>query len=125
MTSLYGLMRTYKLKEYIRMKNFGSVVFLARLLFENSILPELQRPPEAKTLPSSSDTISLSLPCTEVFCYCRGPEAGDMVGCDNKECMYKWFHLSCLNFKTFPKSKMWYCPDCRKLKTKKKKINTH
>ena len=28
MTSLYGLMRTYKLKGYILMKNFGLTVFL-------------------------------------------------------------------------------------------------
>ncbi len=86
----------------------------ARVLFENSILPELlgkffSRPPEAK-IPS----VSLEL-VNQVYCYCRGPEAGDMVGCDHKGCPYKWFHLSCLKLKTFPKSKVWYCPDCRKL----------
>lgn len=86
----------------------------ARVLFENSILPELlgkffSRPPEIK---QSSATLESD---DEVYCYCRGPEAGDMVGCDYKECPYKWFHLSCLNLKTFPKSKVWYCPDCRKV----------
>ena len=35
------------------------------------------------------------------YCYCQGPEEGDVVGCDNPG--------------TFPKTRQWYCPDCRKL----------
>ncbi len=90
-----------------------------RVLFENSILPELlgkffSRPPEAKIPSVTLESVN------EVYCYCRGPEAGDMVGCDHKGCPYKWFHLSCLKF---PKSKVWYRPDCRKLAINDKSKN--
>ena len=50
------------------------------------------------------------------YCYCRGPEAGTMIGCDNPDCPIEWFHIECLQIHTIPKGKSkWYCPDCRKL----------
>ena len=51
----------------------------------------------------------------ETFCYCNGPEEGNMICCDNGDCLIKWFHLTCLKMKEacIPKGK-WYCPDCRK-----------
>ena len=93
--------------------------------FITSILPELigkfySRTSECQ-MPSLSGPSS-SLPSVETsgnsektYCYCRGPEYGDMVGCDNPSCLYEWFHLSCLKLVALPKSKHWYCPDCRKL----------
>ena len=53
----------------------------------------------------------------KLYCYCRGPEEGDIVGCacDNRNCQYEWFHLTCLGLSTLPIKKNWYCPDCRKL----------
>ena len=48
------------------------------------------------------------------ICYCRGGGRGQMVGCDNDDCHYKWFHLDCLKLKAFPKSKTWYFPECQK-----------
>lgn len=98
----------------------------ARLLFENAILPELlgkifSRPPDqVKPLPTSSDAVPEAT-SNKVYCYCQGPETDDMVGCDREECPYKWFHLSCLKLKTFPTSKFWYCPDCRKINKQSKK----
>ena len=60
----------------------------------------------------------------QLYCYCQGPEEGDMVGCDNNSCTYQWFHLHCLKLKSHPQSKFWYCPDCRKLpKLKRRKKN--
>lgn len=49
------------------------------------------------------------------YCYCRGPEFGKMLACDNKDCVIEWFHIECLKLKVnmIPKGK-WYCPDCRK-----------
>ena len=44
----------------------------------------------------------------------EGGEHGQMVGCDNDDCPYPWFHLDCLKLKAFPKSKTWYCPECQK-----------
>ena len=46
--------------------------------------------------------------CIWLFnCYCRGPEYGDMVGCDNPSCSHEWFHLSYLKLVSQPKSKYW------------------
>ena len=61
-----------------------------------------------------------------LYCYCRGPEAGTMIACDNSDCPIEWFHTKCLKLKSLPKGKSkWYCPDCRKLPeflTRKKKL---
>ena len=32
-----------------------------------------------------------------------------MVGYDNPTCAYEWFHLTCLELMSQPKSKYWYC----------------
>ena len=73
--------------------------------------------------PSSS---SQSVPA-QSYCYCHGPDEGDMVGCDNPSCLYQWFHFDCLGLKSQPKSKKWFCPECRKLpqfQLKKKRKTT-
>ncbi len=59
-----------------------------------------------------------------VYCYCNGPEYGDMIACDNPDCKIEWFHLDCLKIKSVPKGK-WYCPSCRILPglKKRKKLN--
>lgn len=52
----------------------------------------------------------------QTFCYCHGPEEGDMVACDNPKCTIEWFHITCLQMERLPKGKAkWYCPDCRVL----------
>ena len=43
------------------------------------------------------------------FYHCSGVEHGQMVGCDDDDCPYQWFHLDYLKLKAFPKSKTWYC----------------
>ena len=63
-----------------------------------------------------------------MYCYCNGPEEGEMVGCDNPSCNYQWFHLTCLKMDFPPKTKFWYCSDCQKIpkfqrKTKNKTIS--
>ena len=35
----------------------------------------------------------------ETFCYCNGPEEGNMICCDNSDCLIKWFQLTCLKLK--------------------------
>ena len=50
----------------------------------------------------------------QTFCYCHGPEEGDMIACDNPKCAIEWFHIICLKMERLPKGKAkWYCPDCR------------
>ena len=52
------------------------------------------------------------------WCYCNEGESGEMIACDNNQCLIQWFHLTCLKITHIPKGK-WYCPDCQK-KIKKK-----
>ena len=87
-------MKTSSSKEYFLMKFSASCVGRVNTLFTNSILPELMgkwfsRPP---TPTAALDNCQKD----ERYCYCRGPDIEDMVGCDNAECSYKWFLLSCL-----------------------------
>ncbi len=59
----------------------------------------------------------------ELYCFCQRVSFGEMVGCDNDDCKYEWFHYECVGLKEPPKGK-WYCPDCierQKQKENKKK----
>ncbi len=84
-------------------------------IFITSILPELmgkfhsrtssvqsgvepQEPDQSVTSFSLNKDTSVNTGNDELltYCYCKGPEEGEMVGCDNSECVYRWFHLKCL-----------------------------
>lgn len=102
---------------------------IGKHFFEIAILPELlgrwfSRPceqictPEAASHQSHSTDAPQSSAAEEKFCYCQKGEYGKMVGCDNSNCIYKWFHIDCLGLKALPRSPKWYCPVCRKLKKK-------
>ena len=52
------------------------------------------------------------------WCYCNKGESGEMIACDNFQCLIQWFHLTCLKITHIPKGK-WYWPNCQK-KIKKK-----
>ena len=82
---------------------------------------EFSHPPD---LPSSSAVASCNMEVDQQYCYCKGPDEGDMVGCDNPDCSYQWFHLACLKSEKPPSTKYWYCPDCRKVIKYKKKCNS-
>ena len=52
---------------------------------------------------------------SRVYCYChQGEDGREMIGCDNTSCKFEWFHFDCVGLSKKPKSKYWYCPDCRK-----------
>ena len=79
----------------------------AKLFFEVAVLPELlgrrfSRPSEKIAIHNSPGDItgvpqSTSSPTTdEKYCYYQKGEDGKMVECDNKNCVYQWFHLECL-----------------------------
>lgn len=93
----------------------------AEHIFKTAVLPELLGRWFSRPTISGSELNEDSLRHTEnnaeeKYCYCgRGEDFGDMVGCDNNDCPYQWFHLTCLSLKSEPKSSLWYCPDCRKL----------
>lgn len=45
------------------------------------------------------------------YCFCRRVALGEMIGCDNDDCQFEWFHLPCVKL---PRSieGTWYCPSC-------------
>lgn len=50
-------------------------------------------------------------PNEPLYCKCRRVSYGQMVGCDNDDCKYEWFHYDCVGLKSPPQGK-WYCQDC-------------
>jgi hypothetical protein len=48
----------------------------------------------------------------QVYCTCRKVQDGDMVKCDNSDCIYEWFHFECVNLTEPPSSDEWFCPSC-------------
>ncbi|KAF8165697.1 hypothetical protein B0H34DRAFT_690096 [Crassisporium funariophilum] len=50
------------------------------------------------------------------YCFCQKQSYGDMIGCDNPDCPYQWFHITCVGVKT-PLPDKWYCPECIKTKS--------
>jgi len=81
----------------------------------NSESQELQLQDDSQCS-SSSQLDGVDQLSSLTFCYCKGPEIGEMVACDNRDCTIEWFHLKCLKITldSIPKGK-WYCPDCRML----------
>lgn len=47
----------------------------------------------------------------QLYCYCQKGSFGDMVGCDNDNCEYQWFHMDCVGLKSAPEGE-WLCPTC-------------
>lgn len=54
-----------------------------------------------------------------LYCFCQRLSFGEMIECENPKCKYQWFHFECLGITTAPRGK-WYCPECRKLRKKKR-----
>merc|ERR1712080_146562 len=50
-------------------------------------------------------------PNEPTYCLCHQVSYGEMIGCDNKDCLIEWFHFGCVGLTTKPKGK-WYCPKC-------------
>ena len=87
--------------------------------FRQCLLPELV----GKFYSRNASTIQSTSTCDVQemkYCYCKKGEYGDIIGCDNTNCPCQWFHYECIGLKSAPKGK-WYCPDCRKLDTFKRK----
>ncbi|KIY70049.1 hypothetical protein CYLTODRAFT_204356 [Cylindrobasidium torrendii FP15055 ss-10] len=47
------------------------------------------------------------------YCTCHQRSYGQMLACDGKDCRYKWFHLECIGMTRTPKTKRWYCEECK------------
>lgn len=57
-----------------------------------------------------------------LYCFCQRVSFGEMIGCDNDDCKYEWFHWSCVGITSPPKDdEIWYCPDCSPRMEKRRK----
>lgn len=57
-----------------------------------------------------------------LYCFCQRVSFGEMIGCDNDDCKFEWFHWSCVGITSPPKDDdIWYCPDCAPKMEKRKK----
>ena len=51
----------------------------------------------------ADDDASSSIEVQQTFCYCHGPEEGDMIAFDNAECTVEWFHITYLQMERLPR----------------------
>lgn len=57
-----------------------------------------------------------------LYCFCQRVSFGEMIGCDNDDCKFEWFHWTCVGITSPPKDdEVWYCPDCSPKMEKRKK----
>lgn len=49
-----------------------------------------------------------------LYCFCHTKSYGNMIGCDNDDCEFQWFHYGCVGISQQPSGE-WLCPACRKL----------
>ena len=87
----------------------------AELFFKVAVMPELLGKwftrERSMTVPTFDDTMNDDSDDNGTWYYCQQVKGGDMVGCENKDCVIKWFHMECLKMMEPPKGK-WFCPDC-------------
>lgn len=50
-------------------------------------------------------------PSEPVYCICNQYAYGDMIACDNEDCLIEWFHMHCVKLTKYPKNS-WICPRC-------------
>jgi hypothetical protein len=67
------------------------------------------------------DYISQVSQCAEthepVYCVCKRIAFGEMIACDNEDCLVEWFHYPCVNLTRKPKNS-WICHLCSNKKRK-------
>lgn len=56
-------------------------------------------------------TIDITPQNIHQWCVCRQASFGNMILCDNKTCLIKWFHMECLYMNAAPTGN-WFCPNC-------------
>ncbi|KAF0690138.1 Aste57867_18463 [Aphanomyces stellatus] len=73
---------------------------------------QLEAIPEAAavTVPMALEDLPID-PNEPLYCHCRRISYGQMIGCDNEDCKYEWFHFDCVGLTEQP-SGAWYCKDC-------------
>ena len=92
--------------------------------YERHVLPELlTHSLQQAACTSASVSVPPDVPSLAGqydFCVCKTDLGGKMIGCDNSDCNYKWFHLQCLKMKRVPRKSPWFCKFCVSGKPSKK-----
>lgn len=74
-------------------------------------VPRTKRKRKPSTTPAP-DTSEMPIDKAEpTYCYCDQVSFDEMVGCDNPDCPYEWFHFICVGLTAQPKGN-WYCRFC-------------
>ncbi|CAE6423322.1 unnamed protein product [Rhizoctonia solani] len=60
----------------------------------------------------------------QIYCSCKRVSFGEMIACDNAECPFEWFHLSCVGITKPSPMEKWYCERCREGATQDASINS-
>lgn len=85
----------------------------AKTFFNICILPELLGKWYTRRHPTTGDNDPLEYEDDDgSWCHCKERRGGEMIGCDNKSCATKWFHLECIGLSTVPRGK-WCCTTCQ------------
>ncbi|XP_057306787.1 uncharacterized protein LOC130644983 isoform X1 [Hydractinia symbiolongicarpus] len=103
--------------EFVILRIYVDQMFIAEMVKKCSefwmkcILPELFT---RKLENNNENDVATTSKIIKHYCICNPPLDGDMVGCDHCD---RWYHIQCINLKKIPRSKVWYCKDCKKKKT--------
>ncbi|CCJ29141.1 unnamed protein product [Pneumocystis jirovecii] len=84
------------------------------------VLPRKRRALSVRMSDSDPDSISNDNDDSQVYCFCQQVSYGEMIACDDSECVFEWFHYGCVGLKAPPNGK-WFCSDACKTRSLKKK----
>lgn len=89
----------------------------------SSGIKEQSLPVVVSGVPTPDFTTEPIDPDEPTYCLCNQVSFGEMIGCDNDECLIEWFHFQCVGLTSKPKGK-WYCPQCQPERSKHKSGKT-
>ncbi|KAF7187363.1 Inhibitor of growth protein 3 [Pseudocercospora fuligena] len=83
--------------------------------FKKFTIPKERRPDpsiiEDEIIVATPSSRASTAPDEPLYCICRKPEHGLMVGCDNEDCNKQWFHYRCAGLTEEPRGE-WLCTEC-------------
>lgn len=56
-------------------------------------------------------TVAVPDPNEPVYCICRTISSGQMIACENVDCIVEWYHFACMGLTQEP-AEPWYCMNC-------------
>ena len=84
--------------------------------YRKCVLPELlTRRLESTANEQKKQKLAKENEPPKLFCVCQEPEDPNrkMIGCDEPNCKFQWFHFECVKLKREPKGS-WFCGSCRR-----------